>query len=88
MGGCVAMAGERFRLDRWTEISAVCTSPEHRGQGLASQLIQALMVGIQLRSQDVFLHVLSTNSGAIRLYEQLGFAIRQAATLTVVKREA
>jgi ribosomal protein S18 acetylase RimI-like enzyme len=85
-GALVAMAGERFRLDGWTEISAVCTVPGHRGGGLASKLVEALIAGIQLRSERAFLHVLSTNTGAIRLYEQLGFRVRQTATLTVVTR--
>jgi ribosomal protein S18 acetylase RimI-like enzyme len=85
-GALVAMAGERFHLDGWTEISAVCTEPSHRGRGLASQLIGALIAGIQLRSDRAFLHVLSNNTGAIRLYEQLGFRIRQTATITVVTR--
>jgi predicted GNAT family acetyltransferase len=84
-GSLVAMAGERFRLDGWTEISAVCTRPDQRGRGLASQLIGALIARIQLRAQRVFLHVLDTNTGAIRLYEELGFRIRQTATITVVK---
>jgi ribosomal protein S18 acetylase RimI-like enzyme len=83
-GALVAMAGERFRLDGWTEISAVCTSAEHRGQGLASKLVGALTARIQLRSQRVFLHVLSANAGAIRLYEELGFRVRQTTTITVV----
>ena len=61
------MAGERLRLDGWTEISAVCTSPGHRGRGLASQLIGALVAAIELRSERVFLHVLSTNTTAIRV---------------------
>ena len=78
------MAGERFQLDGWTEISAVCTRPDHRGRGLASLLVEALTAGIQRRSQRVFLHVLSTNTGAIRLYEALGFRIRQTSTITVV----
>ena len=86
-GALVAMAGERFHLDGWTEISAVCTNPSYRGRGLASRLIGALIGRIQLRSQRVFLHVLSTNTGAIRLYEELGFRVRQTATLTVVRRE-
>jgi len=80
----IAMAGERFRLDGWTEISAVCTSPQYRGRGLASRLIGALAAGIERRSERVFLHVLSNNTGAIRLYEDLGFRVRQTATLTVV----
>jgi ribosomal protein S18 acetylase RimI-like enzyme len=86
-GALVAMAGERFHLDGWTEISAVCTDPDHRGRGLASQLTRALIARIQLRSQRAFLHVLSTNAGAIRLYEELGFRVRQTATITVVTRE-
>lgn len=86
-GALVAMAGERFRLDGWTEISAVCTKSDHRGHGLASQLVGALIAGIQRRSERAFLHVLSTNTGAIRLYEALGFRVRQTATLTVVTRE-
>jgi predicted GNAT family acetyltransferase len=85
-GALVAMAGERFRLDGWTEISAVCTSLDHRGQGLASQLVGALIAGIQRRSERVFLHVLSTNTAAIGLYEELGFRVRQTATLAVVTR--
>jgi ribosomal protein S18 acetylase RimI-like enzyme len=86
-GALVAMAGERFHLDGWTEISAVCTRPDHRGQGLASALMGALVAGIQRRSERVFLHVISTNTAAIRLYEELGFRVRQTATLTVVTRE-
>ncbi len=85
-GVLVAMSGERFRLEGWTEISAVCTRPDHRGQGLASVLMGALIAGIQRRSQRAFLHVMSTNTGAIRLYEKLGFRVRQTATLTVVTR--
>jgi ribosomal protein S18 acetylase RimI-like enzyme len=86
-GVLVAMAGERFHPEGWTEISAVCTQPDHRGQGLASLLMGALIAGIQRRSERAFLHVMSTNTGAIRLYEALGFRARQTATLTVVTRE-
>lgn len=86
-GALIAMAGERFHVDGWTEISAVCTKPDHRGEGLASRLMGALIAGIHRRSERAFLHVLSTNTGAIRLYETLGFRVRQRATLTVVMRE-
>ena len=86
-GALVAMAGERFHLDGWTEISAVCTKPDHRGQGLASRLMGALIAGIQRRSERAFLHAMSINTGAIELYEALGFRVRQHATLTVVTRE-
>lgn len=85
-GELVAMAGERLRLQGWTEISAVCTDPAHRGQGLATRLMGALIMAIQARSERVFLHVLASNTGAIRLYEELGFRIRETATLTLITR--
>jgi predicted GNAT family acetyltransferase len=83
-GALVAMAGERFRLAEWAEISAVCTSPDHRGEGLASGLVRALIARIRLRSQLPILHVLGTNTGAIRLYEGLGFRVRQTTRIAVV----
>jgi ribosomal protein S18 acetylase RimI-like enzyme len=86
-GALVAMAGERFRPDGWTEISAVCTTPDHRGRGLASALVGALIARIQRRSERAFLHVMRTNTGAIRLYEALGFRQRQHPTLTIATRE-
>ena len=86
-GALVAMAGERLRFDGWTEISGVCTIPTHRGLGLASGLVGAVIAGIQRRSQRAFLHVLSTNASAIRVYEQLGFRVRRTATITVMKPE-
>jgi ribosomal protein S18 acetylase RimI-like enzyme len=83
-GVLIAMAGERLHFDGWCEISAVCTAPTHRGQGLASRLVSALSHGIQRRSERVFLHVLSTNTNAIRIYEQLGFRVRTRSTISVM----
>ena len=77
------MAGERLRLDGWTEISAVCTAPTHRRHGLASRLVNALLAGIRGRSEHAFMHVLATNASAIRLYEALGFRRRRTLTITV-----
>lgn len=75
-GRLVAMAGERLRPPGWTEISAVCTAPEARGQGLAAQLIRALIARIEARGERPFLHVAEGNRGAIDLYERLGFRSR------------
>jgi ribosomal protein S18 acetylase RimI-like enzyme len=83
-GGLVAMAGERLRFEGWTEISAVCTAPGYRGAGMASRLVRALIADIERRSERVFLHVLASNTGAIRLYESLGFRVRRTATITVM----
>ncbi len=71
-GRLVAMAGERMHPTGATEISAVCTDPAHRGQGLAGRLVLAVAHGIRERGELPFLHASASNTGAIRLYEQLG----------------
>lgn len=86
-GELIAMAGERMKFDGFTEISAVCTHPAHRGRGLASLLARTLMRQILERGETPFLHVFSTNAGAARLYEKLGFARRRSIAVTVLKRE-
>ncbi|WP_315899315.1 GNAT family N-acetyltransferase [Rhodococcus rhodochrous] len=79
-GVLVAMAGERLHPPGWTEISAVCTAPEARGQGYASCLVQALSSRISARSERAFLHVVRSNISAIRLYSDLGFRPRREVT--------
>jgi ribosomal protein S18 acetylase RimI-like enzyme len=76
-GQLVAMAGERLRPPGWTEISAVCTDPAWRGQGLGSRLTRAVAAGIAARGDTPFLHAIATNTTAIRLYEELGFTHRR-----------
>ncbi|CAL9332785.1 hypothetical protein SUDANB58_00104 [Streptomyces sp. enrichment culture] len=79
-GVLVAMAGERLRPPGWTEISAVCTAPEARGRGHAARLVGALAARITERGERPFLHVAEANTGAIRLYERLGFTTRRKVT--------
>ncbi|MDM7830614.1 GNAT family N-acetyltransferase [Cellulomonas edaphi] len=76
-GRLLAMAGERMRPEGATEVSAVCTDPEARGQGLASRLVLAVAHGIRARGELPILHAASENEGAIRLYEGLGFEVRR-----------
>jgi ribosomal protein S18 acetylase RimI-like enzyme len=85
-GTLVAMAGERLRFEGWTEISAVCTATTHRGHGLASRLMSTLLADIEQRSERVFLHALTDNINAIRLYEELGFRTRRTRTIAVLTR--
>jgi ribosomal protein S18 acetylase RimI-like enzyme len=75
-GRLVAMAGERVRPPGFSEISAVCTDASHRGRGLASALVRDLVGRIQGRGETAVLHVVATNTGAIRVYEALGFTHR------------
>lgn len=76
-GALVAMAGERMRPPGWTEISAVCTDPAYRGQGLAARLVRAVAVGIRERGDVPFLHAAADNHAGIRLYGGLGFTHRR-----------
>jgi len=84
-GALVAMAGERLHPPGYTEISAVCTDPAFRGQGLAARLMKAVAVGIRAREETPFLHAASFNTGAIRLYERLGFTVRSEITFAVFR---
>jgi ribosomal protein S18 acetylase RimI-like enzyme len=84
-GRLIAMAGERLRPPGWTEISAVCTDPDHRGQGLGTRLVRAVAAGIRERGDTPFLHATAANTGAIRLYESLGFTLRRRSKFLLVR---
>lgn len=86
-GRLVAMAGQRLRAGGHAEISAVCVDAAFRGQGLAAGLIRSLVASIRARAETPFLHVLTSNHGAIERYRALGFATRRDMHLLVLKRE-
>jgi ribosomal protein S18 acetylase RimI-like enzyme len=75
-GKLVAMAGERLKLRGYTEISAVCTHPEHLGHGYAGFLMTILAERIRGRGDVPFLDVRPENTRAVQLYERLGFRRR------------
>ncbi|WP_037906554.1 GNAT family N-acetyltransferase [Actinacidiphila yeochonensis] len=83
-GALVAMAGERLHPPGWTEISAVCTDPAHRGRGFASRLVRHVAAGIQARGDVPFLHAAAANTPAIRIYESLGFTLRRHTLFRLV----
>lgn len=85
-GALIAMAGERLHPPGWTEISAVCTEPAHRGQGLATRLIRAVAAGIRARGETPFLHTAASNTTAIRLYESIGFHRRRPTVFGSYRR--
>jgi ribosomal protein S18 acetylase RimI-like enzyme len=83
-GRLAAMAGERMLLPGLAEVSGVCAWPEFRGQGLATLLMHRVMRGFAARGDQPFLHCYAWNTGAIRLYEALGFRIRARLALTIL----
>jgi ribosomal protein S18 acetylase RimI-like enzyme len=87
-GALVAMAGERLHPPGWTEISAVCTDPAFRGQGLATRLVSAVAAGIADRGDRVLLHAAASNVRAIRLYLANGFELRRRTTFLSVTAPA
>jgi ribosomal protein S18 acetylase RimI-like enzyme len=87
-GALIAMAGERMRPPGYTEVSAVCTDPAFRGQGLAAYLVDAVMDLIRARGDRPILHAAGHNVGAIRLYEHLGFRHSRAVIAMMLRAPA
>ena len=87
-GRLIAMAGERFKLDGYTEVSAVCTHPVARGRGLGAALSCHVAASILDRGERPILHAFASNENAIRLYARHGFVHRSSVKITILKRAA
>jgi predicted GNAT family acetyltransferase len=86
-GKLVALAGERTRLNGYTEISLVCTHPDHRGKGYAKTLSGVIIEEIIGEGDIPFLNVKIQNVSAVRLYEKLGFTKRVEHAFNVYIRQ-
>ncbi|WP_374726995.1 GNAT family N-acetyltransferase [Promicromonospora iranensis] len=84
-GHLAAMAGERLQPAGWTEISAVATDERYRGQGLATRLVLDVVHHVHRRGARAMLHASAGNTGAIRLYESLGFTLRRRVAFGSVR---
>jgi GNAT superfamily N-acetyltransferase len=80
-GRLVAMAGERFRLAGYVELSAICVDPDWRGIGFGSCLTRYLAHRARAHGEIPFLHVFPENP-AMMVYARLGF--RERARLWVL----
>jgi ribosomal protein S18 acetylase RimI-like enzyme len=85
-GRLVAMAGERLKVPGYTEVSAVCTHPEHAGRGYARILMSEFMRRIVGRGETAFLHVREDNVRAIAIYQRLGFKTRKRGHYAVLRK--
>ncbi|MFG3592587.1 GNAT family N-acetyltransferase [Bradyrhizobium sp. RDI18] len=86
-GQLVAMAGERMKPAQYTEITAVCVHPSHRGRGYGQMLLSAISHQIVSRGEIPFLHVFTNNHSAIALYRRQGMEIRRRLHVTVLKKQ-
>ena len=85
-GRLAAMTGQRLHPVPFMEVSAVCTHPDFRGKGYAKALMLHVMKIILDNSFIPFLHVLTSNAGAIQLYESIGFLIRKKLFIDMIQR--
>jgi predicted GNAT family acetyltransferase len=86
-GELVAMAGERMKPGNYTEMTAICVHPSHRGRGYAQALMAAVSSQIAARGEIPFLHVFSDNASAIALYRRQGMEIRRRLHVTVLQKQ-
>jgi ribosomal protein S18 acetylase RimI-like enzyme len=84
-GRLAAMAGQRLAPTGFTEVSAVCTDPDFRGRGYAQALVTAVTRNIQSEGGMPFLTSFEANTGAVRIYQQVGFIHRRTFQLAVLK---
>lgn len=82
------MAGERLKVPGYTEVSAVCTHPEHAGKGYARILMTEVIERIRDRGETPFLHLGKDNERAIELYPRLGFSRRSLSHLAVLRKDS
>ncbi|WP_210520114.1 GNAT family N-acetyltransferase [Hymenobacter terricola] len=83
----VAMAGQRLHPRPYAEISAVCTHPDHLGQGHARQLLLSQIRRIKAAAGIPFLHVRADNARAIAVYKFLGFAVRRELSIYTIQQQ-
>ena len=86
-GQLVAMTGERMKPAEYTEMTAVCVHPAHRGRGYAQVLLGAVARQIVARGEIPFPHVFTDNSSAIALYRRQGMEIRRRLHVTVLQKQ-
>jgi ribosomal protein S18 acetylase RimI-like enzyme len=84
-GGLAAMAGKRLSPTGFAEVSAVCTHPDFRGRGFAQALVAQVTRNIYAEGQIPFLTSFEANTGAIRVYRQVGYVLRRTFQLAVLK---
>jgi predicted GNAT family acetyltransferase len=87
-GRLVAMAGERMKQPGYTELSGVCTHPDHRGRGYARRLSLHVAARIIEAGDRPYLHAYASNVAAVALYEAIGFTLRCPMYVAALQKPA
>lgn len=86
----VAMTGQRMSMQNedciFTEVSGVCTHPDFQGRGYAKALVNRAASGLESLGQIPFLHVLASNTQAIKTYTACGFTLRRIMQYLIIEK--
>lgn len=70
----------------FVEVSQACVDPAYRGRGWGEVVTAAVAAGVRDGGDLPYLHVLTANTTAIRLYQRLGFHTRVENEVVIVQR--
>lgn len=86
----VAMTGQRMSIqtDKCTlsEVSGVCTHPDFQGRGYARDLVNRVCQEMESRSEIPFLHVIASNTSAVKSYTACGFTKRRIMQYLIIEK--
>ena len=84
-GRIIAMAGERLKQPGYTEVSGICTHPDFRSRGLGRLLTVFMVHHVLGRGETPYLHAYANNETALALYRTIGFELRTAMNVAVMR---
>jgi ribosomal protein S18 acetylase RimI-like enzyme len=86
----VAMTGQRMSMQNdnctLSEVSGVCTHPDFQGRGYARALVNRVCQEIESRSEIPFLHVIASNTSAVKSYTACGFIHRRIMKYLIIEK--
>ena len=83
----IAMGGERLKVPGHTEVSAICTHPDHQGRQLGTRILHHVSKNIHDRGETPFLHTKTDNTPALKVYEKLGYRISRDIHFAIIVRK-